>query len=86
LAGQPPFRAETPLETMRQVVDQDPEPPSKLNRKVDQDLETICLKCLEKEPKRRYASAEAVAEDLERWLRHEPVLARPSSMWERGIK
>jgi hypothetical protein len=86
VTGQPPFRAGTLIETVRQVVEKEPELPSGLNREVDHDLSTICLKCLEKEPRQRYGSAEAVAEDLERWLRHEPISARPISVWERGRK
>jgi WD40 repeat protein len=86
LAGQPPFKAETPLETMRLVVEAEPQRPRALNPNADRDLETICLKCLEKDPKRRYGSAEALAEDLERWLRHEPIAARPSTATERVMK
>ena len=118
LAGQPPFRSDTPLETMRQVVEDEPVPPSRVRRGVisnqssvsqsvphgqrsapitdllmtgyypapDRDLETICLKCLQKNPAQRYATAEALAEDLERWLRQEPIHARPSAVWEKGIK
>ena len=115
LCGRPPFLAATPLETMRQVVEEEPVPPSRVRREVisnqrsvgqsgkratlitdspitdysttvDRDLETICLKCLAKEPARRYATAEALANDLERWLRHEPIFARPSQFWERALK
>jgi serine/threonine protein kinase len=107
LTGRPPFRASTPLETMRQVMEQEPEPPSLVRNSrlkeahnpkpeidpnrltssaaetLDRDLETICLKCLEKDPQRRYASAGDLAEDLEHWERFEPVRARPISSWVR---
>src|SRR5262245_43975465 len=86
LTGQPPFRADTPLATLQQVVEQEPKRPSTINLRADRDLETICLMCLEKEPGRRYGSAELLAEDLERWLRHEPIRARPSSPRERVRK
>lgn len=86
LTGNPPFRADSPLETLRLVIEREPQRPSTLNRHIDRDLETICLKCMEKDPQRRYGSAEAVAEDIERWLRKEPIQARPSSVFYRARK
>ncbi len=85
LTGQPPFRADTPLETLRQVMEQEPLSPSSIHGQADRDLETVCLKCLQKDPARRYGSAEALAEDLERWLRREPIQARRTSAWEKGL-
>ena len=86
LTGRPPFKGETPLETVRQVVDDDPVAPSHLVPRVSRDLETICLKCLQKEPARRYESAEALADDLTRYLRGEPILARRTNPVVRGLK
>jgi serine/threonine protein kinase len=77
LTGQPPFRADTPVETLKQVIEQEAKHPTTFKEGVDRDLATISMKCLEKEPLRRYPSAVALADDLERWLRREPIEAQP---------
>ena len=86
LTGCPPFAGGTTYETVRLVLETDPRQPRLLNPKVDRDLSTICLKCLQKDPQRRYASALALAEDLERWLKHEPIQARRTGLFARGKK
>jgi WD40 repeat protein len=86
LTGRPPFHGETVLDTLAQVREHEPARPSTRNARVPRDLEAVCLKCLEKEPARRYRSAELVAEDLDRWLAGEPVQVRPARAWERGLR
>jgi serine/threonine protein kinase/WD40 repeat protein len=86
LTGRPPFKASSPLETLFQVAVDEPVPPTRLQSGVPRDLETICLKCLEKHPARRYRTAAELAEDLRRFQANEPILARPVSTWERSLK
>jgi serine/threonine protein kinase/Flp pilus assembly protein TadD len=86
LTGQPPFAGGTTYETIKLLLDTEPRQPRALNPKIDRDLSTICLKCLEKDSKRRYSSALALAKDLERWLKHEPILARHTGIFTRGRK
>ena len=80
LTGEAPFHGGTDLEIRRRVAEEEAARPSAINRAVNRELQTVCLKCLEKNPRRRYPSAEALAQDLERWLRHEPIQARPASL------
>jgi TolB-like protein len=86
LTGQPPFAGGTTYETVKLLLETEPRPPRVLNPKVDRDLSAICLKCLEKDPKRRYSSALALTEDLEHWLRHEPIQAKPGGFLIRARK
>ncbi len=86
LTEQPPFQGATEQQTLEWVRLREPQAPQSVNPAAPADLATICLKCLEKEPTRRYASALHLQEDLQRWLDGEPILARPASAWERGVK
>ena len=86
LTGRPPFLGDTPLETLRQVQEQTPTLPRRFNGLVDKDLDTICMKCLEKDPRHRYSSAEALARDLEDWIDHRPIRARPAGALRRSVQ
>jgi serine/threonine protein kinase len=86
ITGRPPFRGATRWETVLQVRTEDPVPPRRLQPRTPRDLETICLKCLEKDPQRRYASAESLAEDLQRFCAGETIQARPAGAVEKGVK
>src|SRR5438309_109427 len=86
LTSQPPFAGGATYETSKLLLYTEPKKPRLLNPKVDRDISTICLKCLEKDPKRRYASALALGEDLEHWLKREPILARHTGVFARGKK
>src|SRR5262249_13384821 len=86
LTGRPPFRGESSMDTMLQVMTEEPVPPRRLQSKVPVELETICLKCLQKEPPKRYGTAEALADDLKRFLAGEPIQARPIGPVGRAIK
>jgi WD40 repeat protein len=86
LAGRPPFRGASPLDTLLAVMTDDPAAPRSHDPCVDRDLEVIALKCLDKDPARRYDSAAALADELDRWLAGEPILARATTRWQRAVK
>ena len=86
LTGIPPFRGETVMDTIQQVIHREPVPPTRLNTKLPTDLGTICLKCLEKDPKKRYSTAGELAADLRRYLDGEPIIARPTPVYEKAWK
>ena len=86
LTGRPPFKAATPMDTVLQVIYDEPVPPRQFQPAVPRELETICSKCLRKEPAHRYGSAAALADDLKHYLNGEPIDARPSTRWEQTVK
>ena len=85
LTGRPPFLGATPFDTVSQLLSEDPIAPSRLQPSIPTDIETICLKCLQKDPARRYGDAAALADELHRFLNHEPIEARPVSTAERSL-
>jgi eukaryotic-like serine/threonine-protein kinase len=86
LTGRPPFKGSSAIETVKQVIEQDPISPSRVQFRVPRDLETICMKCLQKEPRKRYATAKDMADDLNRYLNGEPIWARRTPLYERAVK
>jgi serine/threonine protein kinase len=86
LTGEPPFQGDTTLDIIMQLVSEDPVPPRDLRPKLAADLETICLRCLQKDPAKRYRSAKALAKDLRRFVDDEPIRAKRSRPWDPAIK